>query len=413
MMKIAPMSRPLAFAAIADDFTGGSDLASMIASQGVATALVFGLRDAGLLASLNAQAIVACFKSRSVPAPEARAIARAAHAMLATLHPRQFFFKYCSTFDSTPAGNIGPVLEELLALTQAPYTIAVPALPVNGRTQCLGHLFVNGVLLQESSLARHPINPMTDSNLPRWLARQTRLPIGLIELPIVRRGPAAIRQVLEQNTNAVIHFIDAIEDTDLDAIAAATHDLPLLSGGSGIGAALAKHWPQAIGNTVSSNKPLGPRTLILSGSCSDATLAQLRHLSDNGVPIHRLTRTTCDEVALQADLQHNNLAVLASSSAQTTPDAASYFEHYFGKLAQRAVQLWGVERLIVAGGETSGAVVSALDIPAAKITSIISPGVPALLTHGSKKLGLALKSGNFGSLEFFTEAQAHLDKIRL
>lgn len=413
MMKFASMSGQLAFAAIADDFTGGSDLASMIASQGVSTALVFGLRDASLLESLNAQAIVACFKSRSIPAPEARAIARAAHDMLAALHPRQFFFKYCSTFDSTPAGNIGPVLEELLALTQAPYTIAVPALPVNGRTQCLGHLFVNGVLLQESSLARHPINPMTDSNLPRWLARQTRLPIGLVELPTVRRGPAAIRQALAENSNAVIHFIDAIEDADLDAIAAATHDLPLLSGGSGIGAALAKHWPQAPDNTLPSNTPLGQRTLILCGSCSDATLAQLRHLNDTGVPIHRLTLASYDEAAIQASLEESKLTVLASSSAQPTPEAASYFEHTFSAIAQRAVQDWGVERLIVAGGETSGAVVTALDIPAATIVSTIAPGVPALLTQGPKKLGLALKSGNFGGLDFFTQAQAHLDNIRL
>lgn len=416
MMKIASMpstqeTESLAFAAIADDFTGGSDLAGMIAATGIPTALVFGIRHPQLLTSLNAHAIVACFKSRSVPAAEARATARAAHAMLSALNPRQIFFKYCSTFDSTPQGNIGPVLEELLALTQATYTIAVPALPVNGRTQYLGHLFVNGVPLHESSLARHPLNPMTDSNLVRWLALQTNLPIGLVDLHTVRRGPEAIRAALKPEHR--IYFIDATEDADLAAIAAATHDLPFLSGGSGIGAALPKHWPTTQQSKTDSTRPLGPRTLILSGSCSEATLAQLDVLRFKRRKVHILTTNGFDEAALQSDLNSSSLAILASSSAQPTSGAAAFFEQSFGAIAQRAVQDWQVERIIVAGGETSGAVVSALDIPAARIVSSIAPGVPALLAMHPKPLGLALKSGNFGGPNFFTQAQAHLDSIRL
>ncbi len=407
------MSSQLQFAAIADDFTGGSDLASMIANEGVPTALVFGLRDASLLQDLNAQAIVACFKSRSVPAEEARAIARAAHAMLQPLKPIQSFFKYCSTFDSTPAGNIGPVLEELLELAQAPFTIAVPVLPVNGRTQYLGHLFVNGAPLHESSLARHPINPMTDSNLLRWLALQTKLPLGLIDLHTVRQGPQAIRAAFAATPQTKVFFLDATEDSDLAAIAAATHDLPFLSGGSGIGAALPKHWPRVAPAPPAQSKPLGSRTLILSGSCSDATLAQLEQLRAQGVGIHSLTVDGYDKAALLADLTKNDLAVLASSSATPATGASHEFEEAFGAIALQAVQHWQVERLIVAGGETSGAVVSALDIPAATLVSTIAPGVPALLSLGSKPLGLALKSGNFGGLDFFTEAREHLEAIRI
>lgn len=412
-MKFARVYSTLQFAAIADDFTGGSDLASMIASQGVSTALVFGLRDSSLLASLQAQAIVACFKSRSVPAPAARAIARAAHAMLATLHPRQFFFKYCSTFDSTPAGNIGPVLEELLSLIPTPATIAVPALPINGRTQYLGHLFVNGIPLHESSLARHPLNPMTDPNLLRWLGHQTSLPLGLVDLSTVRRGPAAIRAQIDASPTSRIFLIDATEDADLASIAAATHHLPLLSGGSGLGAALPAHWPTMPSAPAPTGRPLSPRTLILSGSCSDATLAQLDHLRSTGTPIHTLTPAGFDEAALRARLEQHHLAVLSSSSARPTPGFAHHYENTLSQLALRAVQQWGVQRLIVAGGETSGAVVSALDIPAAKITSSIAPGVPALLTQGPRPLGLALKSGNFGGLDFFTQAQLHLDAIQI
>jgi 3-dehydrotetronate 4-kinase len=403
----------LQFAAIADDFTGGSDLASMIANEGVSTALVFGPRDAALLRGLDAQALVACFKSRSVPATEARAIARAAYAMLHPLQPRQHFFKYCSTFDSTPAGNIGPVLEELLGLTRAPFTVAVPALPVNGRTQYLGHLFVNNAPLHESSLARHPINPMTDANLLRWLALQTHLPLGLVNLNTVRQGPQAIRAAFADAPQTKVFFLDATEDSDLAAIAAATHDLPFLSGGSGIGAALPRHWPKSPPALRRTTRPLGPRTLILSGSCSDATLAQLERLRTQGIRIHPLATAGCDESSLQEDLSRNNLAVLASSSAQLTPGASQQFEVAFGRVAQKAVASWHVERLIVAGGETSGAVVSALDIPAAKLVSTIAPGVPALLTHGAKPLGLALKSGNFGGIDFFAVAQEHLNAIRI
>ncbi len=404
------MSSAFRFAAFADDFTGGSDLASMLASQGISTVLVFGSRPVSLIASLSAQAVVACYKSRSIPAAEARALVRQAFASLAA---PQWYFKYCSTFDSTPQGNIGPVLEEFLSLTGAPFTIAVPALPVNGRTQYQGHLFVHGVPLHESSLARHPLNPMSDSNLPRWLAQQCALPIGLVPLPQVRQGPAAIRAAFAAAPATKVFFLDAIDDSDLAHIAAATHDLPLLSGGSGLGAALPAHWPREAPPPLASSRPLAPRTLILSGSCSDATLAQLDELRRRGQPIHPLTAAGFDEAALFADLVSRQVAVLSSSTPTPAPGLAPQLEALFAQVARRAVAEWQVERLIVAGGETSGAVVSALDIPAARLVSSIAPGVPALLALGQRPLGLALKSGNFGNADFFTAAQFHLAEIRL
>jgi uncharacterized protein YgbK (DUF1537 family) len=404
------MPAPFPFAAFADDFTGGADLASMIAGQGVSTVLVFGPRPAAFIASLHADALVACYKSRSVAPEAARAAARRAHAAIPA---RQWFFKYCSTFDSTPRGNIGPVLEEFLALTQSPFTIAVPALPINGRTQYHGHLFVNGVPLHESSLARHPLNPMSDANLPRWLARQTNLPIGLVPLLQVRQGPDAIRAAFSASPNTRVFFLDAIDDTDLVHIAAATHDLPLLSGGSGLGAMLPRHWPLSPPQAPATTRGLAPRALILSGSCSDATLGQLEALRLAGHPIHALSPSGYDESALQSDLAARHVAVLSSSSASPTPEAAEILEHLFGAVARRAVHDWQVERLIVAGGETSGAVVSALDIPAARLLSTIAPGVPALLALGERPLGLALKSGNFGGPDFFAAAQHHLAEIRL
>jgi uncharacterized protein YgbK (DUF1537 family) len=385
----------------------------MIAEQGAPTALVFGPQPPEVLEALRADAIVVCFKSRSVAAGEARTMAASGLAMLARLSPRQIFFKYCSTFDSTPAGNIGPAIEELLARTGAPFTVAVPALPVNGRTQYLGHLFVNGIPLHESSLARHPLNPMSDSNLLRWLGLQTSLSIGLVPLTIVRQGPQAIRRALHSQPGARVFFLDATEDGDLEAIAAAVHDLPFLTGGSGLGAALPRYWPPAEPFPEAGQRPLAPRALILSGSCSDATLSQLEELRATGQTIVPLSLAGFDKEAVMLSLDATGVAAIASSSTEHTPDAAAFFERNFGEIAQHGVDRWGVERIIVAGGETSGAVVSALKIPAARLVSQIAPGVPALLGLGSKPLGLALKSGNFGGPDFFEAAQEHLARIRV
>jgi uncharacterized protein YgbK (DUF1537 family) len=397
--------------AIADDFTGGSDLAGMLHTAGASASMVFGLHPT--LPSTDA--VVVCLKSRSIPAIDARRLSRQAAELLLKHNAKQLYFKYCSTFDSTPAGNIGPVIEELLDLTGAPFTIAVPALPVNGRTQYLGHLFVNGVPLNESPLRHHPLNPMDDANLTRFFARQSNLPTTVVPLNTVRQGANAIRQALASLAPSTVAFIDCASDEDLIAIAAATQNLPFLTGGSGLGLYLPLHWQR----TDEHNQPMAKlpnrRALILSGSCSQATLEQLDHLRQANIAVHTLhPNGDFSQAALQANLEHHGLAVLASSApANQRHGDSSAFEHHFGNIARRAALEWDISQIIVAGGETSGAIVEALQVPSARITSVITPGVPALYATNPKPLGLALKSGNFGQPDFFLQAKQHLDRFSL
>ncbi len=388
------------FAAIADDFTGGSDLAGMLFEAGVATVQMFGLPSDELLERTReaAQAVVLSLKSRSIPASNAVDLSLKAHRALQTLHSRQIYFKYCSTFDSTAEGNIGPVTQALLKTTGTPFTIAVPALPVNGRTQYLGHLFVNGSPLSESPMRHHPLNPMDDSNLVRHLQKQTSLRVGLIDLTTVQAGPVAVRlkaNELQSEGNSLA-LVDAVSDADLDVIAEAFLDAPLLTGGSGLARPLAARWDKAT--------PLAPappaaavRTLILAGSCSAATLTQLASYRGK---IFRLG----DDVALDND----GVAAVASSAdpshRDTAPGAAARIEQEFGRLARHAHDNLGVRNFIVAGGETSGAVVEALGVKAARIAGIVAPGVPALQALGFEPLTLILKSGNFGGPNFFQDA---------
>jgi 3-dehydrotetronate 4-kinase len=400
------------FAAIADDFTGGSDLASMIASAGAGASIVFGICDPALLQSLDTSAVVLCLKSRGVPASEARRLSSQAFHLLKDLRPRQLQFKYCSTFDSTPAGNIGPVIEELLGLTQATFTIAIPALPVNGRTQYLGHLFVNGVPLDESPLRHHPLNPMDDANLPRFFARQSALPTKVVSLDVIRKGSDAIRAALTGLPRGTVAFLDCTEDADLAAIAAATHDLPFITGGSGLASHLPQHWPASQATATNEPKLKNRRCLILSGSCSQATLDQLQALRESGIHVHPIGT---EPRTLQEDLDRSGIAVLSSSAPagqrDDSPDASHRLEREFGQIAREAVWEWDVNQVIVAGGETSGAVVEALGVPAARLVSNIAPGVPALLAQHPRPLGLTLKSGNFGGPDFFLRAKQHLDQL--
>lgn len=392
-------------AAIADDFTGGSDLAGMLFEQGVRTVLLFGN---GAIPGGYAAAVV-CLKTRSIGAGEARALTRQALQRLSAQKPRQIQFKYCSTFDSTPAGNIGPVIDELMAALGTEYTVAVPALPVNGRTQYLGHLFVNGVPLNESPMRHHPLNPMTDSNLVRWLQRQTVRRVGLLALPEVRNGQFAAAPGVE------VVVVDAIADEDLARIAEAVCDLPLITGGSGLGMKLPAVWrrrgllPPV--QTPVKPPPARPGALILAGSCSAATLDQLSVWECGGYPAIAMNVGGLGEPELErleraarTELARRGVALIRSSAlpACRVPGAAADVEQAFARLAARLTPAVG--RLIVAGGETAGAVVDALGIHAVELTGILDPGVPALRTIGEPDLRLALKSGNFGSRDFFLKA---------
>lgn len=403
------MGSDLAVAAIADDYTGGSDMAGMLAGEGVRTVQMFGVPDENAIASVpDAEAIVVSLKTRSIPAGEAVRLSLEALAVLQKRHPRQVQFKYCSTFDSTREGNIGPVTEALMDALDTEFTIAVPALPVNGRTQYFGHLFVNGVPLSESPMRTHPLNPMTDSNLVRHLQPQTRRRVGLVSLPDLRNGAC------ERPPGVDIALVDAIEDADLERIARA-FELPLITGGSGISRALPAMWRERRGWQpkpwpAADKETLAPKALLLAGSCSAATLAQIEAWRASGGALTAMNVAAPDtrEIARLADFCHrawrSEDAVLVYSSAPAGARSGSpeAIERAFGALAQLLAGSCG--RLVVAGGETSGAVVEALGIRAVAIGAAIDPGVPALRTVSGPPLALALKSGNFGSTNFFRKA---------
>ncbi|MBC7924726.1 MAG: four-carbon acid sugar kinase family protein [Bryobacteraceae bacterium] len=396
-------------AAIADDYTGGSDMAGMLASQGVRTLQTFGQPDEETIhAAAGFDALIVSLKTRSIKPSEAVAQSIVALGSLGSLEPRQIQFKYCSTFDSTREGNIGPVASALMDALGTGFTIAVPALPINGRTQYLGYLFVNGVLLSESPLRHHPLNPMNEANLVRHLQVQTTREVGLIDLQSVRGG--------QSESDSEIALVDAIEDRDLTRIANAYWNLRFLTGASGITHALPSVWRER--NLWSPQPPVPMRAadnakaLLIAGSCSAATLRQIEHwtgtketmrtnvLDDNEVG--RLV-DVCERAWKSTD------AILLYSSAppnERISQLSSAIERAWSQVAQALAGSYGT--LVVAGGETSGAVVEALGIRSVQIGVEIDPGVPALSSTSGPRLSLALKSGNFGSPDFFAKAVAIL-----
>lgn len=430
---------PPIFGAIADDYTGGSDLAGMLSERGVRTVQVLGAQPDSFVAGLEGyEALVISLKTRSLPASEACALSLRALRQLQQLGARQIQFKYCSTFDSTAAGNIGPVTQAVMAALGIDFTVAVPALPVNGRTQYLGHLFVASQLLSESSMRYHPLTPMTDSNLVRHLQSQTSKRVGLLSYPVVRAGAESVQAEIAQLKAARISIalVDAICEEDLETIAEAIAELPFITGGSGVAGKLPLAWarrgwwfqpqPQSqLGEEVTAAP-----VLILSGSCSAATLEQLRHLEEAGCPIlplpalsllthgsgsvvERLARvaqeTLCREgwVAISSSAPAaERQALLQAAQESGCPPArlAAQIEEALGIFAHRMVEDQRVDRIIVAGGETSGAVMQALKIQALEMGEIIDPGVPRVKSVGDRPLTLALKSGNFGSPQFFVKA---------
>ncbi len=403
---------------IGDDFTGSSDLGNTLARQGMRVTQYCGIPAAP--AAPEVEAGVVALKSRTIAPADAVAQSLAALDWLRAQGCRQFLFKYCSTFDSTPEGNIGPVAEALATALGASRVIVCPAFPAAGRTLFQGHLFVGDRLLSESGMRDHPLTPMTDPDIRRWLARQTRLGVGHVPLATVFEGAPAIRAALDAEDAAgrLLVVVDAVRDADLFAIGAAADGLPLVTGGSGVALGLPANFRgQGLlaGTAADWTATPGPAA-ILSGSCSLATRGQVeRHRATHpalAIDVDAVIAgtTTADDVAGWLLARGDDLP-LAYSSAD--PDrvraaqarhgreaSAAAIEGFFAETARRLVA-GGVRRLITAGGETSGAVVEGLGLTALEIGPEIDPGVPALRAG---KLVLALKSGNFGRPTFFAEA---------
>ena len=415
--------------AIADDFTGATDLANVLVGQGMRTVQVIGVPDADTDIG-DAEAVVVALKSRTNPATEAIGQSVAALGWLRERRAQQIFFKYCSTFDSTDEGNIGPVADALLEMLGADFAIACPAYPSNGRTVYKGHLFVGDELLSESSMKDHPLTPMHDSNLVAVLGRQTAHTVGLVPFETVSRGADAIGAAYRDLQAAGNRYaiVDALNDEDLMAIGAASRDLALVTGGAGVALGLPANFREA-GDLGQASEPALPqvpgRRAVLSGSCSSATRQQVMQ-ARSAWPFYKIDPlviarddTVVEQALAWAAKQSADEPVLFYSSTDPKEVSAvqkelgrsragALVEEAFGAIAQGLVDA-GVRQLIVAGGETSGAVVQALGVKALRIGPEIDPGVPWTESQGDPRMALALKSGNFGAENFFEKAFAMLD----
>jgi uncharacterized protein YgbK (DUF1537 family) len=394
---------PVLLGAIADDFTGATDLANTLVRNGMRTVQLIGT-------------------------PVRRALA--ALRWLQATSTRQIFFKYCSTFDSTDCGNIGPVADALMEALRTDLTVFCPAFPENGRTIYRGYLFVGDVLLSESGMRDHPLTPMCDANLGRVLERQTPHKVGLMPLQAVRRGPEAVRSEFARlRREGCRHAIlDAVDDADLMTLGAVLADFPLVTGASGIALGLPENFRRAgfLKPRPDADRlpPVHGPAAVISGSCSTATLAQIAamratHWVFDVDPLalaegHPVVERALDWAAQRLDEK----PLLISASA--APERVRYIQERLGReragsiveaalaeIAQGLVER-GVRRLVIAGGETSGAIVQALGISGLRIGPQIDPGVPWTASLGDPPLALALKSGNFGSKDFFTRAFACL-----
>ena len=414
---------------IADDLTGATDLANTLMRQGMRTVQVIGVPAAGEPLP-EADAIVVALKSRTIPAAAAVAMSRATLERLKAAGVRQYFFKYCSTFDSTDAGNIGPVADALLADLGETFTIACPAFPENKRTIYLGHLFVGDVLLSDSSMRNHPLTPMTDANLVRVLGRQTSAKVGLVPFGVVNRGPQVITAEFARlrADGARYAIVDAVEDRHLLDIGTACADLRLITGGSGIALGLPENFRRRgllrTNGGADSLPAVGGSAAVVAGSCSAATLAQIAHmtLARPAFAVDPMALASGEDVVGRAlawareRLAGGPVLIYASAPPEEVARTQQALgRERAGELVERALAeiaaglvAAGVRRLVIAGGETSGAVVQRLGVKALRIGPQIDPGVPWTATVEEPALALALKSGNFGGPDFFTRAFAML-----
>ncbi len=410
---------------IADDFTGATDLANNLVRAGMRVVQTIGVP--AQPPAVQVDAVVVALKSRTIAPAEAVAQSLAALRWLQSQGARQIYFKYCSTFDSTPQGNIGPVTDALMDALDTGFTIATPAFPDNKRTVFKGHLFAGDVLLDESGMQDHPLTPMTDANLVRVLQAQTQRRVGLVDYASVARGAEAIGQRFEQlrAEGVSIAIVDAISNDDLLRLGPALADMPLVTAGSGVAIALPANFGIAPSTTASALPLAGGLRAVVSGSCSLATNAQVANFIAAGGPamaidplqIAQGVDVVAQALAWAAPLLAQGPVLLYSSADSATiksvqarlgvDEAGAMVERTLAAIARGLVEL-GVRQLVVAGGETSGACVQALRIAQLQIGAQIDPGVPwchaTSDAAGGAGLHIALKSGNFGADDFFGKA---------
>ena len=412
---------------IADDFTGATDLANNLVRAGMRVVQTIGVPDGPLEGNLAVDAVVVALKSRTMAPADAIAQSLAALAWLQGQGAQQIYFKYCSTFDSTPQGNIGPVTEALMDALKTDFTIATPAFPDNQRSVFKGHLFVGDTLLSESGMQSHPLTPMRDPNLVRVLQAQCRRKVGLIDYRVVVQGEAAIRARIAQlrGEGVGLAVVDALSNDDLLRLGPALKDLPLVTAGSGVAIGLPANFGIAPSVQASTLPAACGLQAVVSGSCSLATNRQVQAFIKAGHPalgIDPLQIAAGVDVVAQtlawaeARMQHGPVLVYSTADSGAVKsvqgrlgieEAGAMVERAIAAIARGLVER-GVRQLIVAGGETSGACVQALNIGQMKIGQQIAPGVPwcHALSDAADASGLhlALKSGNFGGDDFFTQA---------
>lgn len=415
------MTKQSIIGCLADDFTGATDIASVLATVGRRTAVVFDWGAVDREALAGCQAVVIALKTRTAPREEAIAASLEALAALYSFGADRIFFKYCSTFDSTAEGNIGPVIEALMDATGLPVALVAPSYPRNARTVYQGHLFVGTDPLDESPMRHHPLTPMRDSSLRRLLAPQTSLPIENLYLDEVHRGRAAIDRALRpvDGVERRVVIADAITDDDLVAVAGASGDHVLLTGGAGLALGLpGKEEAGPASAAVLPRGPEGARRLIVSGSASEMTRSQVAHARERMPSLklmpeesrsHDYVGALAEQVVSHwTDTPHLPVLVYATDALAdlARPDrlAADEVEAILAGLVVRLIGR-GLDAVIVAGGETSGRVVSDLGIAAIRLGASIAPGVSWAATEvDGRPLALALKSGNFGAVDMFSSA---------
>ena len=406
---------------IADDVTGATDLAGYVARSGVSTLQFFGVPGRDVELPEGVECVIIALKSRSIAPDLAVEQSLAAQEWLAARGVRRTYFKYCSTFDSTPRGNIGPVADVLADRVGETSVIVAPSAPENGRTVYQGKLFVWSQTLDESPLKDHPLNPMRDADLPRLLGAQSAETIGLIPWQVVSRGAGAVKDALagEAATGNRLVVVDALTDDDLDTNAHAALERRLVTGSAGLAAAMARVWR---GRHGGAHRPIVPAgsAVVISGSCSAATQRQVESYREthpsfvvdpvaiaNGAPVVedavRFAQAAPEGSAPLIYSTADPSEVTRSQEALGVERAASLVEGALGEIARRLRES-GTRRFVIAGGETSGAIVDALHVDAILIGDEVAPGVPWTVSTADDPVALVLKSGNFGDVGFFEDA---------